>query len=94
MSQFWRHQEGSPRWYLATVEAVHEFLVEFYRINNQVEYDGRFDNLLFFFRFMYSKIHVLYDSSSLRAYKRPMFLSGIQKRKKNKKEPESEAVKK
>ncbi|KAF4530974.1 hypothetical protein B566_EDAN018984, partial [Ephemera danica] len=28
VSQFWRHQEGSPRWYLATVEAVHQLLVE------------------------------------------------------------------
>lgn len=28
VSQFWRHQKGSPRWYLATVEAVHQFLVE------------------------------------------------------------------
>ncbi|XP_054090460.1 tRNA-uridine aminocarboxypropyltransferase 1 [Zeugodacus cucurbitae] len=27
-SQFWRHQRGSPRWYLATVEAVHQFLLE------------------------------------------------------------------
>lgn len=28
ISQFWRHQKGSPRWYLATVEAIHQFLVE------------------------------------------------------------------
>lgn len=27
-SQFWRHQKGSPRWYLATIEAIHQFLVE------------------------------------------------------------------
>lgn len=27
-SQFWRHQKGSPRWYLATIEAVHQFLLE------------------------------------------------------------------
>lgn len=27
-SQFWRHQKGSPRWYLATLEAVHQFLLE------------------------------------------------------------------
>lgn len=29
-SQFWRHQKGSPRWYLATIEAIHQFLVEFH----------------------------------------------------------------
>lgn len=27
-SQFWRHQKGSPRWYLATIEAIHQFLFE------------------------------------------------------------------
>lgn len=28
LSQFWRHQKGSPRWYLATIEAIHQFLIE------------------------------------------------------------------
>lgn len=28
VSQFWRHQKGSPRWYLATIEAIHQFLIE------------------------------------------------------------------
>lgn len=28
LSQFWRHQKGSPRWYLATIEAMHQFLIE------------------------------------------------------------------
>lgn len=28
ISQFWRHQRGSPRWYLATIEAIHQFLLE------------------------------------------------------------------
>lgn len=28
LSQFWRHQKRSPRWYLATVEAIHQFLLE------------------------------------------------------------------
>ncbi|ERL91500.1 tRNA-uridine aminocarboxypropyltransferase 1 [Dendroctonus ponderosae] len=28
VSQFWRHQKGSPRWYLATIEAIHQFLLE------------------------------------------------------------------
>lgn len=30
LSQFWRHQKGSPRWYLATIEAIHQFLIEFH----------------------------------------------------------------
>lgn len=28
LSQFWRHHKGSPRWYLSTVEAVHQLLLE------------------------------------------------------------------
>ncbi|XP_050307271.1 tRNA-uridine aminocarboxypropyltransferase 1 [Anthonomus grandis grandis] len=28
VSQFWRHQRGSPRWYLATIEAIHQFVLE------------------------------------------------------------------
>lgn len=41
-SQFWRHQKGSPRWYLATIEAVHQFLVEVHLNAWGVhpEYDG------------------------------------------------------
>ncbi|KAK2582802.1 hypothetical protein KPH14_005060 [Odynerus spinipes] len=104
MSQFWRHQKKSPRWYLATIEAVHQFLVELhtcafdilecaYRDNQSVEeeeaalmttgqnnsafysnkkYDGRYDNLLYFFKYMYEKIHTIYDHDKLWAYKRPL----------------------
>lgn len=28
LSQFWRYHKGSPRWYLSTVEAVHQLLLE------------------------------------------------------------------
>ncbi|XP_047107631.1 tRNA-uridine aminocarboxypropyltransferase 1 isoform X1 [Schistocerca piceifrons] len=71
LSQFWRHQKGSPRWYLATVEAIHQFLVELVTASSS-SYDGEFDSLLFFFRYMYSKIHSLYPNRDLRAYKRPI----------------------
>lgn len=129
LSQFWRHQADSPRWYLATVEAIHQFLVELdaaqwkcnrrtgldsnltYRLisenilsedvapgervgedQSQDEpgakticeetsstdnkllseycYKGQYDNLLFFFRFMYCMIHMLYDHDKLKSYKR------------------------
>lgn len=106
ISQFWRHQKKSPRWYLATIEAVHQFLVELhtcafdilkstYKENQSVEdkekkgisttvgqdysafcpnqkYDGRYDNLLYFFKYMYEKIHTIYDHDKLWAYKRPL----------------------
>lgn len=100
MSQFWRHQKKSPRWYLATIEAIHQFLVELHtcafdivectyreenkdnlkigelntsNISNSIQkYDGRYDNLLYFFKYMYEKIHTIYDHEKLLAYKRPL----------------------
>lgn len=152
ISQFWRHQNGSPRWYLATIEAIHQFLVELRTVawsrnsghfraetfgvqasrnghnvtqtvspcvqasrsevpdrsvkqdssaadktscgtgeqssnpggvdNEHSEvtddcessgpYKGEYDNLLFFFCYMYSKIHTLYNHEDLHAYKRPL----------------------
>jgi len=27
-TKFWRHQKGAPKWYLATIEAIHQFLLE------------------------------------------------------------------
>ncbi|CAH1405039.1 unnamed protein product [Nezara viridula] len=72
-SQFWRHQKGSPITHLATIEAIHQFLVEYHSYSSgRNEYDGRYDNILFFFKFMYHKIHSLYDHSDLLSYKRPM----------------------
>ncbi|CAB3366637.1 Hypothetical predicted protein [Cloeon dipterum] len=92
ITQFWRHQEGSPRWYLATVEAVHQLLVELdlaikshsadpeskkTRIEGEANQKDdilshEFDDLLFFFKFMYEKIHTLYDHNQLKSYKRPL----------------------
>lgn len=28
ITKFWRHQKGAPNWYLATIEAIHQFLLE------------------------------------------------------------------
>ncbi|KAE9533820.1 hypothetical protein AGLY_008899 [Aphis glycines] len=73
LSQFWRHQKGSPRWFLATIEAIHQLLVEF--TETDVETNGppkNYDNMLFFFRFMYEKIHQLYEHDQLKSYRRPM----------------------
>ena len=99
ISQFWRHQKKSPRWYLATIEAIHQFLVElhtsaFGEIENYADvedrlttkdtktvvkesdlfqpYNGQYDNLLYFFKYMYEKIHLIYDHDKLWAYKRPL----------------------
>lgn len=109
ISQFWRHQKKSPRWYLATIEAVHQFLVELHTyaygaiedyanreniraklirekdsMDNKVhqstnglpeteqKYRGQYDDLLYIFKYMYEKIHTMYDHDKLWAYKRPL----------------------
>lgn len=96
VSQFWRYQKGSPRWYLSTVEALHELLLELHLsawgrsklyISNltmsypvHIEddhtectpYKGQYDNLLYFFKYMYEKLHTLYKHDDMLAYKRPM----------------------
>lgn len=48
-------------------------------INNKEEcaeinqkYHGQYDNLLYFFKYMYDKIHSIYDHDQLQAYKRPL----------------------
>ncbi|KAJ0181256.1 hypothetical protein K1T71_003341 [Dendrolimus kikuchii] len=96
-SQFWRHQRGSPRWYLSTIEALHQLMLELHLCawgRNEVykshltlhypthaseelhpqctPYNGEYDNLLFFFKYMYEKLHSLYKHEDLLAYKRPM----------------------
>ncbi|XP_043260443.1 tRNA-uridine aminocarboxypropyltransferase 1 [Colletes gigas] len=87
ISQFWRHQKKSPRWYLATIEAIHQFLVELHTCafgtiegytdiedipETDQRYKGQYDNLLYFFKYMYEKIHTIYDHDRLWAYKRPL----------------------
>lgn len=71
LSQFWRHQKGSPRWFLATIEAIHQLFVEYIEIDNQSN-EENYDNLLYFFRFMYEQIHQLYEHDKLISYKRPI----------------------
>lgn len=81
LSNFWRHQAGSPRWYLATIEAIHQWLNEIYE--QCLELGGtspmenrttKYDDLLFFFRHMYHFIHQLYEHNDLLSYRRPVNL--------------------
>jgi len=60
-SMFWRYQRGKPREYLATIEAVYYFCVEYDKVVVGREYHGQYDDMLFFFKFMYQKIHQLYS---------------------------------
>ncbi|XP_026532877.1 DTW domain-containing protein 1 isoform X2 [Notechis scutatus] len=60
---FWRHQKGKPETYLSTIEAIYYFLVDYHKEVLKENYDGQYDNLLFFFSFMYKLIRKAKDSS-------------------------------
>nr|XP_028563101.1 DTW domain-containing protein 1 isoform X5 [Podarcis muralis] len=53
---FWRHQKGKPETYLSTIEAIYYFLVDYHKEFLKEKYEGQYDNLLFFFSFMYKLI--------------------------------------
>ncbi|KAM3663206.1 tRNA-uridine aminocarboxypropyltransferase 1 isoform 2-T2 [Ammospiza maritima maritima] len=53
---FWRHQKGTPDTYLSTIEAIYYFLVDYHQEILKESYKGQYDNLLFFFSFMYTLI--------------------------------------
>ncbi|XP_062998383.1 tRNA-uridine aminocarboxypropyltransferase 1 [Elgaria multicarinata webbii] len=53
---FWRHQKGKPDTYLSTIEAIYYFLVDYHKELLKEKYEGQYDNLLFFFSFMYKLI--------------------------------------
>ncbi len=57
-----------PPWRIVALTSFLIFLVDYHQIVMGKEYDGEYDNMLFFFKFMYDKIHELYDHNSLRAY--------------------------
>ncbi|GBM77247.1 hypothetical protein AVEN_71043-1 [Araneus ventricosus] len=68
-SLFWRYYREKLDTHLSTIEAIYYFLVEYHRLlNPEVPYTGQYDNLLFFFKFMYFKIRTLYDPLKLKAY--------------------------
>lgn len=59
-TMFWRYQAGKPKEYLSTIEAIYYLCVDYQQIILEEEHEGKFDNLLFFFKFMYEKIHEMY----------------------------------
>jgi len=69
-TKFWRHQRDNPETYLSTIEAIYFFMREFHEHFVDTPYTGEYDNLLFFFNFMYKKIRNMYDGGAeLKAYK-------------------------
>ncbi|XP_033127665.1 DTW domain-containing protein 1-like isoform X2 [Anneissia japonica] len=53
---FWRTQKDKPITYLATIEAIYYFLVDYHNLTEEATYDGRYDNLLYFYSFMYKVV--------------------------------------
>ena len=49
-------------------QAIYYFLVDYHTLAMDRKYSGEYDNLLYLFKFMFGKIHQLYDKSSLRSY--------------------------
>ena len=58
---FWRYQTGKPQEYLSTIEAVYYLCVDYHELVIKKNYAGEYDNLLFFFKFMFEKIHQLHS---------------------------------
>lgn len=50
---FWCHQKGKSDTFLSTVEAIYCFLVDYYADLLKEKHKGQYDNLLFFYSFMY-----------------------------------------
>jgi hypothetical protein len=67
---FWRYQDLGEHC-LSTIEAIYYFMREFLEAQqtfNRVDYDGRYDNLLYFFSFFYHLIQRSYNSNPDRKY--------------------------
>ncbi|KAJ8247841.1 hypothetical protein GJAV_G00251130 [Gymnothorax javanicus] len=54
---FWRHQKGSPDTYLATIEAIYYFLKDYHVHCLSPQYQGEYDNLLFFYSYLHQLIN-------------------------------------
>lgn len=61
---FWRYQRQSDS-YLATIEAIYYFLVEYHETVLSLKYEGQYDNLLYFFAFMFDKIRNEYEVNTV-----------------------------
>ncbi|XP_028294192.1 tRNA-uridine aminocarboxypropyltransferase 1 [Gouania willdenowi] len=54
---FWRHQKGKPDTYLSTIEAIYYFLRDYHEHWLSQEYDGEYDNLLYFYSYLHTVIN-------------------------------------
>ncbi|XP_005089263.2 tRNA-uridine aminocarboxypropyltransferase 1 isoform X2 [Aplysia californica] len=70
-THFWRWQEGTPKTYLSTIEAIYYFMRDVHEMFISKEYNNEYDNLLFFFCHLYSKIRkTSKGGKGIKAYER------------------------
>lgn len=52
---FWRTQDKEES-FLATIEAIYYFLVDLFKLTSDLDYSGQYDNLMYFFVFMFRMV--------------------------------------
>ncbi|CAJ0627171.1 15459_t:CDS:2 [Entrophospora sp. SA101] len=74
---FWRYQNKNEN-YLATIEAIYYFLREYDEISlsnnnssnsNSYDYDGKYDNLLWYYKYFYELIQETYRNNEMYGFK-------------------------
>eukprot|EP01132_Coremiostelium_polycephalum_P005688 gene5688-7078_t len=70
---FWRYQNFGDS-YLATIEAIYYFFKEFHQAGNNGQYDGRYDNLLYYYAFFYNLIQNSYKSTNRVFYRKDNYV--------------------
>ncbi|KAH3762935.1 fibroblast growth factor 7 [Pelomyxa schiedti] len=59
---FWRYQQHGDE-FLATIEAIYQFMREHFEASQSSPYAGAYDNLLFYYSFFYNLIQTAYKSN-------------------------------
>ncbi|EGC36855.1 hypothetical protein DICPUDRAFT_150644 [Dictyostelium purpureum] len=62
-TMFWRYQSHGDS-YLATIEAIYYFFKEFHQNQNGGQYNGEYDNLLYYYAFFYNLIQTTYKEKN------------------------------
>jgi DTW domain-containing protein YfiP len=53
---FWRYQKGKTNSNLSTIEAMYFFMRDYDKVMSESDYDGKYDNLLYFYAYNYALI--------------------------------------
>ncbi|XP_002738896.1 tRNA-uridine aminocarboxypropyltransferase 1-like [Saccoglossus kowalevskii] len=67
---FWRKQEKKPDNFLATIEAVYRFMIEYHLLFIDPIYDKRYDNLLYFYSFLHNIVNINVREKRLKEQKK------------------------